>query len=85
MVGEKLTAFGYDVTRISGTGIVGVLANGDGPVVLARAEMDALPVTEATGLPYASEVDGVLHVGRHVCRPVPARRGGRCRIQGDGR
>jgi amidohydrolase len=65
MVEEKLTSFGYDVIRVGGTGVVGVLANGDGPVVLARADMDALPVTEATGLPYASEVDGVMHACGH--------------------
>jgi hippurate hydrolase len=56
IVEEKLAAFGYAVTRIGGTGVVGVLANGVGPTVLARADMDALPVTEATGLPYASAV-----------------------------
>ncbi|MGW2837696.1 amidohydrolase [Streptomyces sp. NPDC001493] len=46
---------GYEVVEgIGGTGVVGVLANGDGPVVMARADMDALPVQERTGLPYAS-------------------------------
>lgn len=65
VVEEKLTAFGYDVIQIGGTGVVGILANGDGPVILARADMDALPVTEATGLPYASEVDGVMHACGH--------------------
>ncbi|MFF0170905.1 amidohydrolase [Streptomyces prasinus] len=45
----------YDVTEgIGGTGVVGVLENGDGPVVMGRADMDALPVRERTGLPYAS-------------------------------
>lgn len=39
---------------IGGTGVVGRLSRGDGPVVLLRADMDALPVTEETGLPYAS-------------------------------
>ncbi len=65
LVEEKLTAFGYSVTRIGGTGVVGILENGVGPTVLARADMDALPVTEATGLPYASEVDGVMHACGH--------------------
>lgn len=65
LVAEKLAAFGYEVMRIGGTGVVGVLANGDGAVVLARADMDALPVTETTGLPYASEVDGVMHACGH--------------------
>ena len=65
IVEEKLTAFGYSVTRIGGTGVVGVLANGVGPAVLARADMDALPVTEATGLPYASAVNGIMHACGH--------------------
>ena len=39
---------------IGGTGVVGIVHNGDGPTVLLRADMDALPVHEATGLPYAS-------------------------------
>jgi hippurate hydrolase len=65
IVEEKLTAFGFSVTRIGGTGVVGVLANGVGPAVLARADMDALPVTEATGLPYASAANGIMHACGH--------------------
>jgi amidohydrolase len=65
LVQDNLAASGYEVERIGGTGVVGVLRNGDGPTVLARADMDALPVTEATGLPYASEVDGVMHACGH--------------------
>lgn len=45
--------------------MVGVLANGPGPGVLARADMDALPVTEATGASYASAVPGVMHACAH--------------------
>jgi hippurate hydrolase len=41
--------------QVGGTGVVGLLRNGDGPTVLLRADMDALPVLEETGLPYASE------------------------------
>src|SRR5215212_5594315 len=41
--------------QVGGTGVVGVLRNGDGPTVLLRADMDALPVREETGLPYASK------------------------------
>jgi hippurate hydrolase len=52
-VSRRLLAFGYEVHQIGG-GVVGVLANGEGPCVLFRADMDALPVREATGLPYAS-------------------------------
>ncbi|OZB79130.1 MAG: amidohydrolase, partial [Microbacterium sp. 14-71-5] len=51
---QRLSGLGYAVQRIGGTGVVGVLANGPGPVVLARADIDALPVREATGLDYAS-------------------------------
>lgn len=65
LVAESLAAFGYVVTRVGGAGVVGVLANGDGPTALARADIDALPVTEATGLLYASEVDGVMHACGH--------------------
>jgi amidohydrolase len=53
----RLEAAGYDVTRgVGGTGVVGVLSNGEGPAVMLRADMDALPVKEATALPYASTV-----------------------------
>ncbi|MFI0507293.1 amidohydrolase [Streptomyces albogriseolus] len=56
---DALRDAGYDVTEgIGGTGVVGVLRNGDGPVVMGRADMDALPVREQTGLPYASTVTG---------------------------
>lgn len=64
---EGLERLGYAVTRgIGGTGVVGVLENGDGPVVLLRADMDALPVEEATGLPYASTARGVDPDGHDV-------------------
>src|SRR3954454_24379252 len=54
---ERLAAAGYEVTtEVGGTGVVGLLRNGDGPTVMLRADMDALPVREATGLPYASTV-----------------------------
>ncbi|MFD6894710.1 amidohydrolase [Rhodococcus sp. NPDC060086] len=56
-VADRLRVTGYEVfPGIGGTGVVGVLRNGDGPTVLLRADMDALPVKEATGLPYASAV-----------------------------
>ena len=64
---ERLRRAGYDVTTgIGGTGVVGVLRNGDGPTVLLRADMDALPVEEATGLPYASTVTARDAGGRDV-------------------
>ena len=61
-----LEAQGFAVTReVGGTGVVGVLRNGDGPTVMLRADMDALPMDEATGLPCASEVPGVAHSCGH--------------------
>ncbi|TAL79686.1 MAG: amidohydrolase [Burkholderiaceae bacterium] len=63
----------YTVTRNVGvTGVVGVLKNGQGPTVMLRADMDALPMAEATGLPYASTVvakddDGVETGVAHSC------------------
>ena len=62
---SELSGLGYEVHRIGGTGVVGVLANGVGPVVLARADIDALPVTEDTGLEYSSTVAGVMHACGH--------------------
>jgi amidohydrolase len=54
-VAAALRPAGLEVTEeVGGTGVVGVLRNGAGPVVLLRADMDALPVEENTGLPYAS-------------------------------
>lgn len=62
----RLRAAGYEVTEgVARTGVVGVLANGDGPVVWLRGDMDALPVQEATGLPYASTVAGMMHACGH--------------------
>ncbi|MGD3110194.1 amidohydrolase [Streptomyces sp. YGL11-2] len=63
---RRLTAYGYDVTTgIGVTGVAGVLRNGPGPVVLLRADMDALPVAEQSGLPYASTVPGRMHACGH--------------------
>ncbi len=54
---ERLRALGYEVTTgVGQTGVVAVLKNGRGPTVLVRADMDALPVEEKTGVPYASKV-----------------------------
>jgi len=66
-VAERLGAAGYEVHEgIGGTGVVGVLRNGDGRSVLLRADMDALPVQEATGLPYASSATGTDPDGHAV-------------------
>jgi len=54
---QELKELGFEVTTgIAGNGVVGVLRNGDGPVIMLRTDMDALPVKEATGLPWASKV-----------------------------
>ena len=55
---------GFEVASVGG-GVVGVLRNGEGPGVLLRTELDALPVLEKTGLPYASTVPGVMHACGH--------------------
>ncbi|HIW95535.1 MAG TPA: amidohydrolase [Candidatus Corynebacterium gallistercoris] len=63
---EKLEGFGCDVTTgIGGHGITAVWRNGEGPTVLFRADFDALPVTETTGLDYASQTQGVMHACGH--------------------
>ncbi|GHF76631.1 hippurate hydrolase [Kitasatospora xanthocidica] len=67
VVAAHLRAQGWETTeRVGGTGVVGVLRSGDGPVVLLRADMDGLPVREATGLPYASTDTGVDEDGDEV-------------------
>jgi amidohydrolase len=66
LAAERLQAAGFDVTvGVGKTGVVGLLRNGDGPTVMLRADMDALPVPEQTGLDYASETDGVMHACGH--------------------
>lgn len=64
---QHLEEFGFEVqTGVGSTGVVGVLENGDGPVILLRADMDGLPVLEATGLPYASTARGTDPEGNDV-------------------
>jgi len=64
---DRLRAAGFEVTTGLGkTGVVGLLRNGDGPTVMMRADMDALPVLEGTGLPYASRVTGTDREGKTV-------------------
>jgi len=70
---DRLRKAGYDLTTAVGkTGVVGILRNGAGPTVMLRADMDALPIAEATGLDYASTVtvqDGQGHIVPvgHMC------------------
>ena len=66
LVAQKLQAWGYQVTRgLGGTGVVGQLQRGAGPRLGLRADMDALPIQEATGLPHASQNAGVMHACGH--------------------
>ena len=65
LIAARLTELGYQVHLVGG-GVVGVLANGAGPVVLSRADIDGLPVTEVTGLPYASTDTAVDETGATV-------------------
>ena len=73
LAADRLRAAGYEVaTGIGKTGVVGLLRNGDGPTVMLRADMDALPIQETTGLPYASKVsakdrEGVAVPVGHMC------------------
>jgi amidohydrolase len=72
-IAKELRALGFDVTtEVGGHGVVGVLKNGAGPTVMVRADMDGLPVTETTGLPFASKVrvrdkDGIEVGTMHAC------------------
>ncbi len=69
----ELRAAGVEVTEgVGGTGVVGMLANGDGPLVLVRADMDGLPLREDTGLAYAStvtqvDITGIEQPVMHAC------------------
>ncbi len=73
LVAKELTGSGYEVTTgVGGHGVVGVLRNGSGPTVMVRGDMDALPITEESGLEYASKVtakmpDGSLVGVMHAC------------------
>ncbi len=70
---KELRALGLDVTeKVGGTGLVAVLKNGPGPVILLRADMDGLPLEERSGLPYASKaralsLDGTEQPSMHAC------------------
>ena len=66
-VADLLDGWGYEVARnIGGIGVVATLKNGAGERSIGlRADMDALPITEATGMPYASGTPGVMHACGH--------------------
>jgi metal-dependent amidase/aminoacylase/carboxypeptidase family protein len=71
----KLESLGFTVQeKVGGTGVIGIFENGKGKTVLLRSELDALAITEATGLPHASKIEqvdadglkkGVMHACSH--------------------
>lgn len=66
VVAAELRRLGYEViVNVGGFGVVGVLRNGAGKTIMARADMDGLPVQEETDLPYQSVVPGVMHACGH--------------------
>ncbi|HYD36227.1 MAG TPA: amidohydrolase, partial [Allosphingosinicella sp.] len=73
IIARELRSTGATVTEgVGGTGVVGIMRNGDGPTVLVRADMDGLPVEEKSGLPYSSRVrqvgiDGLEMPVMHAC------------------
>ncbi|MEZ6242263.1 MAG: amidohydrolase [Phycisphaerales bacterium] len=67
-IADELRKAGFDVTdHIGGFGVVGMMRNGSGPTLLVRTDLDALPVEERTGLPYASTVHATEQDGHDVC------------------
>jgi len=67
LAADRLRGAGYEVTTgVGKTGVVGVIRNSEGPTVMLRADMDALPIQEATGLPYASQATAVDRDGETV-------------------
>ncbi|MCP4615376.1 MAG: amidohydrolase [Bradyrhizobium sp.] len=67
LAADRLQAAGYEVTTgVGKTGVVGLLRNGEGPTIMLRADMDALPIQEATALPYASNATGTDREGKTV-------------------
>jgi metal-dependent amidase/aminoacylase/carboxypeptidase family protein len=72
-VADQLRNAGFTITSgIGGTGVAGVLANGSGPAVLLRCELDALPLREATGAPYASMPPPATPAARRCPSIMPA-------------
>ncbi len=64
---DRLRAAGHEVMVGAGkTGVVGLLRNGDGPMIMLRADMDALPIEEGTDLPYASKATSTDREGNTV-------------------
>ena len=67
LAADRLRAADFEVTTgVGNTGVVGLFRNGNGPTVMLRADMDALPVEEATGVPYASKLQATDPEGKTV-------------------
>lgn len=63
---DAVEAAGLDVRRgVGGHGVIAEIGDGDGPTVALRADMDALPITEANDVPYRSTIDGIMHACGH--------------------
>ncbi len=73
LLAKKMRSFGFKVTeKFGGTGVVAILKNGKGPKILIRTDMDALPILEKTGVPFASkvrqkDVEGIEQPVMHAC------------------
>lgn len=65
LIEDELKNLQIPTEKVASTGIIGTLRKGEGPTVVLRADMDALPVLEDTGLPYRSLTDGVMHACGH--------------------
>jgi len=64
-VENQLTELGIPHERIALTGIIATLTKGEGPTIILRADMDALPITEESGVPFPSQTKGIMHACGH--------------------
>ena len=66
IIADILRGLGYEVQQgIAKTGVVGLLHNGEGPVIMTRVDMDALPIQEENDVPYVSQTPGCMHACGH--------------------
>ena len=64
-VETQLSELAIPAERIALTGVIGTIAKGEGPTIILRADMDALPITEESGVPFPSQTEGVMHACGH--------------------